>query len=353
MNDLVAEAFNSLSKAQAQFLRNLPKAELHAHLNGSIPLSCLQELARESNINSETLSETVSKGLEVFERGVELNVIDDFFSLFPAIYALTSTVPALATVTREVLSHFLAPGSDGTPSQCQYMELRTTPRKTNHMMRGEYLDTVLNEVEKYSPETAALLISIDRRMSLQDVQECVDLAISLKEQGRRVVGIDLCGDPLIGDMATFLPYFERAKVAGLKITLHIAETPANTEEDTQTLLSSGPSRLGHATFLSTAARDIVLRERIPIEICLTSNLLCKTVKTIDAHHIRYYLEHNHPIAICTDDILPFRNSLVGEYALLMAAPPLGLGLSDDDIRKIAHMSFLSSFKGGQVATHMN
>ncbi|EEB86946.1 hypothetical protein MPER_15923, partial [Moniliophthora perniciosa FA553] len=41
-----------------------------------------------------------------------------------------------------------------------------------------------------------------------------------------------------------------------------------------------------------------------------SNLLCKTVDSLDAHHIRYYLEHNHPIAICTDDILPFRNSLL-------------------------------------------
>jgi adenosine deaminase len=197
MNDLVAEAFHSLSKSQAEFLQNLPKAELHAHLNGSIPLSCLRELARESSINSEVLSDTVSKGLDVLERGVELNVIDDFFSLFPAIYALTSTAPALATVTREVLSHFLVPGSDGAPSQCQYMELRTTPRKTSHMTRGKYLDTVLDEVEKYPPETAALLISIDRRMSLRDVQECVDLAISLKDQGRRVVGIDLCGDPLV------------------------------------------------------------------------------------------------------------------------------------------------------------
>ena len=89
----------------------------------------------------------------------------------------------------------------------------------------------------------------------------------------------------------------------------------NTEEDTQTLLSFGPSRLSHGTFLSPAARDIVLREKMPIEMCLTSNLLyvsifilttnvvfialsCKTVKTIDAHHIRYFLKRNHPIAIC-------------------------------------------------------
>ena len=197
INDLVAKALNSLSRSQTVFLQNLPKAELHAHLNGSIPLSCLQELARASTISCEALPENVLKGLEVLERGVELKVIDDFFLLFPAIYALTSTTRALATVTREVLSHFLLPGSEGVPSQCQYMELRTTPRRTAHMTRKEYLEIVLNELEKYSPDTAALLISIDRRMSLEDVQECVDLAIYLKHQGRRVVGVDLCGDPLV------------------------------------------------------------------------------------------------------------------------------------------------------------
>ncbi|KAG6843195.1 hypothetical protein H0H93_001913, partial [Arthromyces matolae] len=64
---------------------------------------------------------------------------------------------------------------------------------------------------------------------------------------------------------------------------------------------------------------------------------CKTVPTIDAHHIRHYLLEGHPIAICTDDVLPFRTSLLGEYALLMAPPPLGLGLTGDEVSVIAEM----------------
>jgi len=70
---------------------------------------------------------------------------------------------------------------------------------------------------------------------------------------------------------------------------------------------------------------------------------CKTVQTIDAHHIRWLLEHNHPISICTDDTLPFRNFLVGEYALLMAQPPYGLGLTENEIKRIAEMGFESKF----------
>lgn len=45
---------------------------------------------------------------------------------------------------------------------------------------------------------------------------------------------------------------------------------------------------------------------IPIELCLSSNLITKTVPTLDAHHIRYYLSHNHPIAICVSRLRPWQ-----------------------------------------------
>jgi len=95
---------------------------------------------------------------------------------------------------------------------------------------------------------------------------------------------------------------------------------------------------------------------------------CKTVSTLDDHHIQYYLKNDHPVAICvcvltlpilvlcthrgaghlytclqTDDTLPFRNSLLAEYALLLAKPPFGLGLSEDEVRKVAKGSLKGRF----------
>lgn len=237
--DPIVKALKTLDDSQVNFLRSLPKAELHAHLNGSIPLLSLQTLARDHPISREGLPEAVAKGLEVLARGVELNEIGDFFGLFPAIYALTSNCDALAFVTRDVLVHFLEPSSTGGPPQCQYIELRTTPRKSEGMSRREYLEAVLDEVEKFDTDQAALIVSLDRRMCLDDLEECVYLAAFLKSEGRRVVGIDLCGDPWVGscplylnydllilkagDMKIFVPYFEKAKAAGLKVTVHIAE----------------------------------------------------------------------------------------------------------------------------------
>ncbi|ETW87723.1 hypothetical protein HETIRDRAFT_122018 [Heterobasidion irregulare TC 32-1] len=333
-------ALQALSSSQISFLHRLPKAELHAHLNGSIPLPVLQDLAREHAAARSTPSEDVSAGIKRLQEGVRLDKIGDFFGLFPAIYALTATAPALRRATRSVLEHFLG----GDEPQVSYLELRTTPKHNEHMTRRVYLETVLDEIEKYTDEQAALVVSLDRRMTGDVAEEVVSLAAQLKQEGRRVVGVDLCGDPMAGDMAVFSKHFKAARRAGLGVTLHIAETEKNPAPETLQLLSCEPKRLGHATFLNEEAKEIVLKNKICIEICLTSNLLCKTVGTLEDHHIRYYLKNDHPIAICTDDILPFRTSMLGEYALLIAPKPLGLGLSEQEIERVAKMSMESRFK---------
>jgi adenosine deaminase len=75
----------------------------------------------------------------------------------------------------------------------------------------------------YPATQAALIMSVDRRMSNLDVAECVSLAIEMKKRGRRVVGIDVCGDPRKGDMRSFTQHLSRAKGAGLGLTVRIAE----------------------------------------------------------------------------------------------------------------------------------
>jgi adenosine deaminase len=219
-----AVALASLQTNDVDFLRSLPKAELHAHLNGSIPINTILELAQQysPSIVQTTEQEAVAKTIERLKSGVLLDDIYGFFVLFPTIYALTSTPQALQIATRAVLQSFLK--DDGTTSpQCTYLELRTTPRETLHMTREDYLKTVLAEIERYPVTQAALIVSIDRRMSDRDLEECINLAIKLKNNGSRVVGIDVCGDPGKGDMQIFTKHIARSKEAGLGLTVHIAE----------------------------------------------------------------------------------------------------------------------------------
>lgn len=233
-----ADALASLTPEQVSFLQSLPKAELHAHLNGCIPLSCIQELARAYSPDGGSMaSENVLMAIENLRNGASLNTISDFFGLFGAIYTLTSTRDNLTTAARAVLADFL----DGETKQCSYLELRSTPRETSSMSRRQYVETVLDEVEKYPKDQAAYVLSLDRKMTEAVASECLDIAVSLKSAGRRIVGVDLCGDPFVciyfllllhvvrlthskaGDMDMFASIFKQAKGAGLGITLHIAE----------------------------------------------------------------------------------------------------------------------------------
>lgn len=189
-----AKALESLSLDQVSFIQSLPKAELHAHLNGCIPLQCLQQLADRFTSDTETIpSESIRSGIETLKKGVVLTTISDFFGLFTTIYALTSTRESLAYATRAVLEDFL----DGPNPQCSYLELRSGPRLTSGVTRMEYVETVLDEIEAYPKEQAAYILSLDRRMTSDVAEECIDIAVKLKQSGRRIVGIDLCGDPLV------------------------------------------------------------------------------------------------------------------------------------------------------------
>lgn len=433
-----AAALHSLSPSDVDFLQSLPKAELHAHLNGCIPLQTLTDLAEHLTLSADTTDE-IAATVARLKSGLTLNDVSEFFPLFSAIYAITSTPSALGRVTRDVLDSFLKaesnppPGFAYTPApECSYLELRTTPRATAQMSRYTYLTTVLDEIEKFSADQAVLIVSIDRRMSEADAKECVDLAIALRAAGRRVVGLDLCGDPGKGDIATFEKHFKRGKDAGLGLTLHIAETKGNTTAESLALLDWRPDRLGHATFLSDEHKalffaDLLQPDSVPspttesnsvqpwdpehplhtayltaykahlkriheesteseetrrmlsyhidadkgarraalkdievlskrrngaykpcIEICLSSNLLSRTVQSLESHHIQYYLVNDHPISICTDDTLPFRTTLLAEYAQLLAKPPLGLGLGREQVKRIAAMGMEARFVQGRV-----
>lgn len=264
-------ALQSLDVDDIAFLQSLPKAELHAHLHGSIPLQTLQRLATNFS-PSPDIEADVAAIIARLRSGITLAEISDFFSLFPAIYALIATPPALAEATRDVLASFLLeqPPPSGfsfqPAAECNYIELRSTPRKTSHMTREQYLLTVLQEIRTF-PGRAALIVSVDRQMSESEIEECVDLAIKLYKQGEPIVGVDLCGNPLKGNVDIFEKHFERAQAAGLGLTVHIAETkPTAHSIESFILLSWHPDRLGHATFLEEPQRELFLADIPPPNI---------------------------------------------------------------------------------------
>lgn len=255
-----------------------------------------------------------------------------FFPLFSKyIYQLCNDRPAITLSTQSVLNDFAEDG-------IIYLELRTTPRAIPEakLSKAEYVGLVLNTIAS-SPTKASmttkLILSIDRRNTLEQALEVVELATQFQDRG--VVAIDLCGDPSCGDVSTFRPAFQRAKAAGLKITIHFAEIPTQHNKNSQTselltLLDFYPDRLGHVIHVPDDVKNILHARRLGLELCVSCNVHAKMMLQIEGrdasygdHHFGYWKETHCPIVLCTDDVGVFGSKLSNEYKLVSSHFRLG------------------------------
>lgn len=139
-----------------------------------------------------------------------------FFPLFSRyIYALCNDLQSLIYTANSVLKDFQ---DDGVV----YLELRTTPRgiPAANISKELYIETILDCIKASNASNVMktnLILSVDRRNDLPTALDVINLADKYRNQG--VVGVDLCGDPAVGDVSLFTPAFELAKSKGLKMTM--------------------------------------------------------------------------------------------------------------------------------------
>ncbi|KAF7194991.1 Adenosine deaminase-like protein [Pseudocercospora fuligena] len=303
----------------ASFARALPKVELHAHLTGSISSECLHEIWTRKQ-------STLKDPLSVLRPDGAYHDIFTFFKLFDTyIYGLCNDVETVAYATKRVLQDFQ---NDGV----RYLELRTTPRESSEtgMTKEVYVQTVLKAIKEHDAITMPtyLILSVDRRNTVSQAMAVVDLATKIPDRG--VIGIDLCGNPLKGDVTTFKDVFARARANGLKVTLHFAEVPeSSTEQELRTLLSYRPDRLGHVIHTSPEIDAMIERQACGLELCLSCNVHAKMLPSAGRfadHHFGRWHSRPNAIALCTDDVGVFGSTVSNEY--LLAAEHFSLNRKD-------------------------
>ncbi|KAI1099173.1 Metallo-dependent hydrolase [Jackrogersella minutella] len=295
--------------------KSMPKIELHAHLTGSISRQCLHEIWEVKKAAGET---DLEDPLIVMPPGRHDYDLKTFFPLFSSyIYNLINDASSLSHSTKSVVRDF---AQDGVV----YLELRTTPRAmaSAGLDKAGYVEAVLRALEEAQEEAptlhARLILSIDRRNTPDEAREAVALAKQLR--GRGVVGVDLCGDPTKGDVASFTPAVEEAKAAGLKLTIHFAEAEASASEaELRTILGWMPERLGHVIHVpEPVKREIAARAGIGLELCLSCNVHAKMiVGSFEAHHFGEWWRVDGPIVVpCTDDVGVFGSPVSNEWRLI-------------------------------------
>ncbi|KAI1489209.1 hypothetical protein F5X96DRAFT_642033 [Biscogniauxia mediterranea] len=295
--------------------KSMPKIELHAHLSGSISRQCLHEIWKMKQAAGETV---LDDPLIVMPPGKHEYDLTTFFPLFSSyIYHLINDIDSLVYSTKAVMHEFAADG-------VVYLELRTTPRSMPKagLDKAGYVDQVLQAINAVQNDLstirAKLILSIDRRNTLEEAYEVVRLAKQFQDQG--VVAVDLCGDPSKGDVAVFTPAIVEAQEAGLKVTVHFAESEHSAGiAELDTIMSWKPDRLGHVIHVPERVKQQVLAQgNIGLELCLSCNVHAKMiVGSFEAHHFGEWWSVDGPTVVpCTDDVGVFESPLSNEWALI-------------------------------------
>ncbi|GBF89210.1 hypothetical protein Rsub_01927 [Raphidocelis subcapitata] len=368
--------------ASLAFCRRLPKVELHAHLNGCIRPSTLRELAA-GVVDAKELEglefkphrdlPAVFKMFDVIRRvatsheaaeRIAFEGVEDFAADGCALLELRTTPKNLpergmtkasyvAAVLRGVaaaeaaLRERAAAASDGCAAAANGAESGSTSGGGGSSGGGggggggegaaaegaaaeeAAAEAAAAEEAAAAPMLVRLILSIDRREDAEAATETVALAERLRAQGAPIAGVDLCGDPSAGRWPSWAPALLRARASGLRVTLHAAEVPA--AEEFGAMLALGPDRLGHCCCLTEELEARLWESRIPVELCLSSNVATRSVPSLLEHHFRAFLGRRHPVALCTDDCGVFATTLSREYALAAAA----FGLDEEALTDLA------------------
>ena len=309
------------------FIRALPKAELHLHLEGSIEPATLLELRRLHNMDAASLAEVEALYNYADFTGF-LRAFKDVTGHLrtPGDYELI-TYRLMGRLKSENILHAEVIVSVGV---CLW-------RKQDFPAIFEGLERGRRRGEKDFGVSVLWIFDAIRQFGAEKASKVLDLTILFRD--RNVIAFGIGGDERQGPPEQFKDVYARAADHGLHLTAHAGESAG--PESIWGALNIKAERIGHGL---TAEKDPELIEelserQVPIEICVTSNLRTGVCAELTQHPVRRYFDQGLMLALASDDPAMFHTSLSTEYDLVQQH----FGFTDEHLRELARNSFEASF----------
>ncbi len=317
-----------------QDLQRLPKTDLHVHLDGSLRLETILDLAAQQKVklpgdNPDALRPFVEVG-------------DDCKSLVEYLKAFDVTLSVMQTYDSLVRTAFEL-AEDAAKENVRYMEVRYSP--ILHQQKGLTLHAIVQAVleglsqaeKRYDIKTGVILCGM-RHISPEISLKLADLTVAFKNKG--VVGFDLAGAEEDFPAKRHKEAFGRVLANNINCTLHAGEA-YGPESIHQAIHACGAHRIGHGVRLVEDGDllNYVNDHRIPLECCPSSNVQTKAVKRMCDHPIRLYFDLGLRVTVNTDNRLVTNTTVSQEYKVLHDQ----LGFSLDEIKEVILMGFKSAF----------
>ena len=331
-------------KLDKRLLKSLPKVLLHEHLDGVLRPKTVIELAREAKY-SELPTEDPEALAEWFFRGANQGSLGKYLEGFAHTIAVTQTEDALERVAYEQAEDL---SQDGVV----YFESRFAP--VFHTRKGlthqQIVSAVLKGLERGRKDfgvRSGLIVCAMRNMNVS--LEMAELAVDFRERG--VVGFDLAGEEGGYPPKKHVEAFHYIQRENFNITVHAGEGYGK-ESIWQAIQYCGAHRIGHGTRLidDIAVKDgkavnlgdlaqYVLDKRIPLEICLLSNVHTGATPSLAEHPFKILYQEKFRVTLNTDNRLMSRTSMTQEFE----AAADTFGLTVNDFEKITINAMKSAF----------
>lgn len=307
-------------------LFNLPKIDLHRHLEGSLRLSTLAEIAQEHAVDLPTWSLEELRPLVQVVDGDPYD-FQGFLNKFKLLRRFYSSREAVLRVASEAIA-------DAAADNVRYLELRFNPVALGHNQGFSFEDVTdwvieaTNEAQRKHGIQVRLIVQIGRHEP-QYAHKLAEIAVSRQQQG--IVALDLAGDEITYSAAKFSKVFQWAKSQGLHITVHAAEAgpPTNIVEAIRDL---GAERIGHGVQARRNDKIIELlrSERVTLEMCPTSNLQTGLIPRFSQHPLFAFHQLGIPVTINTDDPSISNTTLTDEFLVANR----GIGVPFRELRQM-------------------
>jgi adenosine deaminase len=291
------------------FYYALPKVELHRHLEGSLRLRTMLEIARTQGIIVPINTGSLSNLVQVQKS--EPSTYQNFLSKFSTLRLFYRSPEVIARVTREAVE-------DAAKDNIRYLELRFTPAALSREERfqlGDVIDWVCESTQQAAHEfglRVGLIVSINRHESVELAEQVASLAAA--RCGSGLVGLDLAGNEAEFPAQPFAGIFREAQQSGLKLTIHAGEWggAANVRDAFEIF---NADRIGHGVrVVDDPAIMALARERgAAFEVCVTSNYQTGVTPVSTVHPIMKMLQEGINVTICSDDPSISQITLTDEY----------------------------------------
>lgn len=322
-------------KISEDVIKALPKTDLHCHLDGSLRIETVLDLAKDQGVKLP--ADNVDDLKEIMQAGRGKNKsLADYLKVFDLTLSVMQTASAIERVAFEL-------AEDQWNDGVRLLEVRFSP-----VLNIEQGLTLIETIEatkaglrraelKYGIITGIIVCGI-RSIGGATSLTLAELAVAFKNRG--VVGFDLAGQEENYPAKDHMEAFYLTLNNNLNLTIHAGEA-YGPESIHQAIHYCGAHRIGHGTRTREDGDllNYINDHRIPLEMCITSNVQTGSVSSFESHPIKTYYELGLRVTINTDNLLVSDTTVTKEF---MVANKY-YGFEMDDFKEIIIYGFKSAF----------